>query len=322
MSEPDLKELLKKQLFDVISAQIDAIGYVPADLEKMIGSFPLGAGNTPEPAAMETPASDTIVGRLATNINELYDAAFYDRSVTMGIVHGDTDFKNIGYWNETTRTQDEASIRLQDALLNFIPEKSGRILDVACGKGASTRRLLNHYPAEKVWAINISALQIESTRLNAPGCHAAVMNAVELTFDEEFFDNVMCIEAAFHFETRERFFREAWRILKPGGRLVLSDVLFTSRMRLEQYPVLPSPGNHLESIAEYHALLAKTGFRNIIIKDETNAIWRAHFLHVTRRMHALFFDGQLDLVSLTIILWRYYHIHAVTGPCYLISAQK
>ncbi|WP_052700174.1 class I SAM-dependent methyltransferase, partial [Methylocucumis oryzae] len=233
-----------------------------------------------------------------------------------------SEFRNIGYWDDTTLTQHQASERLQDKLLDFIPHKTGRILDVACGMGASTKRLLNHYPAEQVWAINISAKQIETVKKNAPGCHALVMNAVDLTFDNDFFDNIICIEAAFHFETRQKFLEQAFRVLKPEGRLVLSDTLFTSADRLAQHAVFPSPANHIETVAEYESALKAAGFRNIEIIDASEAIWGRHFLHTINKIHAAFYHGQLNVIQLTEILWTYYYLNSITGLCVLVSAQK
>ena len=320
-AEQDLKERLKQRLFASISAQIDAIGYVPDDIGKLVGDFAFAA----QPIGEESAASSSDRAdkdSLANRVNAHYDEMFYGQGRILDIVSDDNDFRNIGYWDKNTRTLREASERLQDALLDFIPEKSGRILDVACGMGASTRRLLDHYPAENVWAINISNKQIESTRKNAPGCHAQVMNAVDMTFDDAFFDSILCIEAAFHFETRRKFLEQARRVLKPGGRLVLSDVLFTSADRLKQYAVFPSPENHLATADAYRALLADVGFRNIVINDVSEEVWGAHCLYVINRIHEAFLKGRLNIVQLTEVLWTYYHLNAITGTCLFVSAQK
>lgn len=318
-----LKEQLKARLFESIAAQIDAIGHVPESLIALVGAHEFETepgGATDARAAAERNGADG--NSLAHRVNSYYDAAFYSRDGIMGLLLGDTDYRNIGYWTDGATTQKQASERLQDALLDFIPEKSGRILDVACGMGASTRRLLDHYAPENVWAINISEKQIETTRRNAPGCQAQVMNAAEMTFEDGTFDNILCIEAAFHFETRRKFLEHALRVLKRGGRLVLSDVLFTSRERLAQYPVFPGPENHLATAADYRDLLSEVGFGDIIINDVSKDVWRAHFLHVVNRIHEGFHDGTFNIVQVTDVLWTYYQLNAITGPCLFISAQK
>jgi ubiquinone/menaquinone biosynthesis C-methylase UbiE len=140
--------------------------------------------------------------------------------------YGRSDFFNFGYWFEDTRTQKEACENLMEKLLAFIPEKKGTILDVACGLGATTHHLLGYYRATDVVGANIAHVQLETSRVNAPGCSFVVMDAVNLGFEDCAFYNAICVEAAFHFDTRERFLGEAHRVLKPGGHLVLSDMLF------------------------------------------------------------------------------------------------
>lgn len=321
----DLRARLKARLFAVMSQQIDDIGYVPEDLAALVGDFTFEAAPEAGLAAAPAGVTDSVPSppdHLARRVNDYYDAAFYSRDGIMGLLLEETQYRNIGYWDAHTTTQQAASERLQDALLTFIPQKTGRVLDVACGLGASTRRLLDHYPPDNVWAINISEKQIASTRANAPGVHAEVMNAVDLTFEDGFFNAVMCIEAAFHFETRRRFLEHALRVLKPGGRLVLSDVLFTSAARHRQYSILPDAANHLATAEDYHALLADVGFRDAVVLDARDEIWGAHFLHVVARVHEALYRRQLSIVQLMDVLWTYYQLDAVTGPCLLAHATK
>ena len=333
-NQTDLKELLKKRLFDSISAQIDLIGYVPDDITKLVKDFTfetkhadrasndveLEAGLFENGAIVASNQPDK--EKLAELVNGHYDQVFYDCDGMMGRLYQDTQYRNIGYWDEATLSQDQASERLQDALLDFIPEKSGRILDVACGMGASTRRLLNHYPAENIWAINISEKQIESTRSNAPGCNAQVMNAVDMGFDNDFFDSILCIEAAMHFETRQKFLEESFRVLKPGGYLVLSDILLTSRARLAQLPMYHGPENYIETVEKYYELLSDAGFSSIVIIDKSKDVWGAHFLRAVNRIHEKFYSGDIGIIELTETLWNYYNANAVMGACLFISAQK
>ncbi len=321
--EPDLKERLKQRLSSAIAFEIDGMAHVPADIVRLVGDYPL---HLPPPGALaddgSLPAAGSDPGSLADRVTAFYDSFFFNKNAISALLSHESDYRNIGFWDGDVQDVGQAGRRLQDRLLDFIPEKTGRILDVACGMGASTRRLLDFYPAENIWAINISERQLENTRRNAPGAHVLCMNAVDLAFEDGYFDAIECIEAAFHFETRRKYLEEALRVLRPGGHLVMSDVLFTSRERLTQSPVFPSAENHLASAEEYRDLLKAVGFRDILVEDESERIWKAHFKFVVNQMHEAFLDGKINIVSLTEMMWLYYHLNVVTGPCLLIHARK
>ncbi len=166
----------------------------------------------------------------------------------------DSGFYNFGYWDSQAASQREASEALIDQLTARIANRGGRILDVACGPGASTRRLMRSYAPSTITAINISEAQIAAARERAPGCTFLVMDAARLAFPDAHFGAVMCVEAAFHFNTRDTFLREALRVLKPGGSLVLTDMLFRAFMKpIGSYGQVP-PANFVPDIASYRAV--------------------------------------------------------------------
>jgi SAM-dependent methyltransferase len=201
--------------------------------------------------------------------------------------YGSSDFYNFGYWTPDTRSQSQASEQLVERLLGFIPEASrtGRILDVACGMGASSRHLLRHFAPERIVGINVSAHQLERARRNAPGCEFLVMDATRLDFPDASFDNILCVEAAFHFDTREAFLREALRVLKPGGRLVHSDILMAPLPRTTSLRTHIPNANVMTSAAELERALLAAGFASVEVVDATEQCWKP-FLHSVRQFKA------------------------------------
>jgi cyclopropane fatty-acyl-phospholipid synthase-like methyltransferase len=208
----------------------------------------------------------------------------YDRCLGQAELYFDdrhyAGYANLGLFLADTRDQTAACENLMEHLLALVPSKQGRILDVGCGVGGSTRHLTRYYSSERVHAINISAAQLEACRERVPGAHLYLMAAEQMAFADQSFETVISVEAACHFQ-RDRFLTEAWRVLRPGGALVLADILFHQQPRAFS-KVLRDQEIH-RTIGEYQARIEHHGFVDVRCEDSTRACWRGFVEHLKKR---------------------------------------
>jgi ubiquinone/menaquinone biosynthesis C-methylase UbiE len=117
-----------------------------------------------------------------------------------------------------------------NALLDGIA--SGRALDAACGTGRLTRMLLDH--GHDVTGVDASEAMLERARVNASEASLHRGSLLHLPFPDASFDVVCCGLALTHVLLLQPAIEELARVLREGGRLLLSDV----------HPVAVATGSH------------------------------------------------------------------------------
>jgi len=99
---------------------------------------------------------------------------------------------------------------------------SDEVLETGCGAGYGSHMLSQR--ARSVVAIDYSpaALTYARERFPAPNLTHLRMNCHHLGFADSRFDLVVSFEVFEHLESPLEYLSECWRVLRPGGRLVLS----------------------------------------------------------------------------------------------------
>jgi len=237
-------------------------------------------------------------------------------------------FANYGYWEPNTRSAREACELMMEHLVARLPERRGRVLDVACGLGATSAYLGRHFGPENVTGVNISQMQLDACRKRAPGSTFVLMDATRLELEPSSFDHVVCVEAAFHFDTRRRFLQQVLRVLKPGGYLMLTDMLH-DRWGEKLNPLLHVQ-NHVADPEEYSRVLRETGFTEVRTDDVTEECWIRSNRHVVSYVTDQLHRGALDRESfnrlmtarlLRLVTTRYYLMAWARKPPLAVATE-
>jgi ubiquinone/menaquinone biosynthesis C-methylase UbiE len=139
-------------------------------------------------------------------------------------------YLNFGLWengNTDYVTAAENLVHRMGTLAGI--SQTSKVLDVGTGMGTQDIYCLQNFSPLFIEGLDITWKHIEHARRRAR--EAGVEDrlrfhhgtATEIPFPDNSFTHVLSIEAPEHFDTREKFLREALRVLQPGGVIALAD---------------------------------------------------------------------------------------------------
>ncbi|WP_230169608.1 class I SAM-dependent methyltransferase [Roseomonas sp. CECT 9278] len=165
-------------------------------------------------AMLRPPAVDALYGLLGTR-------AFTARGLWL----------NLGYWRDA-RSIEEACPALallvgQAAAIG--PEDD--VVDVGFGFADQDMLWARQFAPRRITGLNVTPLHVRLGRARVRRAGLADRidlregSATAMPLPDACCDVVTALECAFHFDTRAGFLAEAFRVLRPGGRIVLADII-------------------------------------------------------------------------------------------------
>jgi len=185
-----------------------------------------------------------------------------------------------GFFARLTLDREEAVLRLVS--------DGGRLLDVGCGEGwlvlAAASRFSEAYGID-ISGVRIGRAQARVQESDSSRIRLQVVDVSEgLPFDDGYFDAVSCVATLEHVFSPVAVAREMWRVLRPGGEIVIaaSNAAYAvSRVRaLSGKPPRGSSASDLLDGGVLHhfttsslvAVLRDSGFR-VVEKGSFGQLW-------------------------------------------------
>ncbi|MDQ4010317.1 MAG: methyltransferase domain-containing protein [Actinomycetota bacterium] len=225
-------------------------------------------------ASDPTPVDRSAADPLTAAIVGYYNETWLDYRVLW--LNPDNLSVHFGYTDPNTRSHADALKNMNRVLAARVKIRPGeRVLDAGCGVGGSSLWLAKDCGAEVV-GITLAARQVAMARDHAArrGLTDRVrFEQADFTatpFPDASFDVVWAVESLCHAPHKAAFYREAARLLRPGGRVVVADFVRAGRpldptgeRLLHEWldgwavPDIDTPEEHLAHLAEAEFVAAQ-----------------------------------------------------------------
>ncbi len=187
-----------------------------------------------------------------------------------------------GFWGKLMiRSMNKGHSELTDwALCHIKTEPGDYVLDVGCGGGKTVGKLSNMVGNGKVYGIDYSDLCIKKAeKLNHKNVLCGKVKLQKATvsalpFDSEKFDLVTAVETYYFWPDKLNDLREIWRVLKPGGKIMLVFEMLKDKNDPEKWSKVEERLN-IEAVSreDIDAMLERAGFLSIRTYVKSGTTW-------------------------------------------------
>ncbi len=242
----------------------------------------------------------------------------------------ETKSLHYGIWYPDTKNFKEALYNTNVELGNLAGISStDLVLDAGCGVAGAAIYLAQSIGCH-VKGITISEIQYKVSLKNVikaqltENIEVSIQDFTKTNYLDNTFDVVWACESSCHASPKSSFLREAYRILKPGGKLVVSDYFLTSEGSLDPNKYILK-WRKTWAISEFNN---PTNFTDEAIKTGFKLLHEIDFskeiLPSSRRMYLAYLLGWLpsNLYNLTHNTSRFAKTHFLSGKYQYLALKK
>ena len=176
------------------------------------------------------------------------------------------------------------------------------VLDLGCGIGGYDRVLVETLGASRVTGIDIDGVSIEAARRMASErglsdrLHFIAVEPGPLPFETDSFDIAYSKDSIVDIPEKATVLREMYRVVKPGGHVVVSDWFRSEEPYTEEMRAWATTGDEtyeMGTIGNAAAYLEKAGFADIATDDRNDwfrALARDEYERLKGRLFATYVD--------------------------------